>query len=249
MLLKILLGICIIVFFIFVPIYDNSYWPEPTKKSLTCKMVAATMFVLIGVLGMLITGNSSQYAKTMIIGLIFGWAGDLLMHIPHPVDKPNMALVYIGAASFLVGHIFYVAAFVKTSSAINPQYSSFSAFEIISFFVIYISFALMLEPIFKFKFEGRFMKFGLYAYSVFLVIMLVKAIAFSLTYFKHGTENNIISTIVLLLGGISFFVSDFTLGLRLIGGKKGSKMIKTLSLYTYFMAQFFLSSSILFIRG
>ncbi len=249
MFLKILLGICIIVFFIFVPIYDNSYWPEPTKKSLACKMTAATMFVLIGVLGMLITDNTSQYAKTMIIGLIFGWVGDLFMHIPHPVDKPNMLLVYTGAGTFLIGHIFYVTAFIKTSSAIHPEYRFFSAFDIIAFLVIFITFALMLEPVFKFKFETKFMKFGLYAYSVFLVIMLVKAISFSLTYFKYGSENNLIATVILVLGGISFFISDFTLGLRLIGGKKGSKIVKTLSLYTYFMAQFFLASSILFIRG
>ncbi len=249
MLLKVLLGICIITFFIFVFLYDRSYWPVPTKKSLATKMVASTMFVLIGVISMFLAENTSQYAKTMIIGSVFGWVGDLLMHIPHPKDKPNMPLVYTGAASFLIGHIFYVTAFVQTTAVLKPDYNFFALPEVIAFLIIYIAFALMLEPVFKFNFTSKFMKFGLYVYSVFLVIMLVKSLSFAITYFQYGSENNLIATIILFLGGIFFFISDFTLGLRLIGGKKDSLFIKSLSLYTYFLAQFFLSSSILFVRG
>ncbi len=248
MLLKVLLIICIIAFFIFVPLYDKSYWPDPTKKSLTYKMIAATLLIIIGILSVFLAERISQYAKIMITGLIFGWIGDLLMHIPHPKDKPNMLLVYTGAASFLIGHIFYVTAFIKTSSILSPDYKLFSISEVIGFFVIYIAFSIMLEPVFKFQFETKFMKLGLYTYSIFLVIMLVKAISFAITYFKYGNGNNLIATIILILGGILFFISDFTLGLRLIGGKKGDKSIKSLSLYTYFIAQFLLSTSISFIR-
>ncbi len=249
MLLKVLLGVCIVIFFVFVPLYDKAYWPEPTKKSLTFKMIAATMFVLIGVIAMLLAENTSRYAKIMVIGLILGWIGDLLMHIPHPKNKPNMPLVYSGAASFLIGHIFYVTAFVQTSAAIKPDYKFFAIPEIIGFIVVYAVFALMLEPVFKFEFASKFMKIGLYVYSIFLVIMLVKSISFAITYFKYGGQNNVIATVILVLGGILFFISDFTLGLRLIGGKKGDKFVKTLSLYTYFLAQLFLSASILFVRG
>lgn len=246
--LKILLGICYILFFIFVPLYDKAYWPEPTKKSLTVKMVAATMFVAIGMLGILITGNTSQYANTMIIGLCLGWFGDLFMHIPHPPGKPRMSVVYIGAAGFLVGHIFYVTAFVRTTATLVEDYKFLTIPEVIAFAIIFVTFALMLEPVFKFKFENKFMKFGLYLYSVFLVIMLVKSVGFGITYYMHGTENNLIASVILIVGGILFFISDFTLGLRLIGGKKGSRFTKSLSLYTYFMAQLLLSTSILFIK-
>ena len=114
----ILLGICYIVFFIFLPLYDKAYWPEPTKKSLTYKIVAATMFVAIAVIGMFMTDNSSQYANTMIIGLICGWFGDILMHIP---SKKNMTCLYIGAAGFLIGHIFYVMAFVNGAKLLSEN--------------------------------------------------------------------------------------------------------------------------------
>ncbi len=242
----VLLGICYLLFFIFVPLYDKVYWPEPTKQTLTYKMIAATTFVCIGVIGMIMTGNTSLYAYLMIIGLVFGWVGDWLMHIPY---KTNMIYIYVGVVSFLVGHIFYVTAFIKTSAALNPDYTIITIPEIIAFVIIYFTFALMLKPVFKFNFDSKFIQFGVYGYSLFLVVMLVKIVSFSLTYLKYGADNNIITAIILFLGGICFFISDFTLGLRILGGRKDSKLIKSLSLYTYFFAQMLLATSISFIKG
>lgn len=246
MLLKVLLALCYILFFVFVPLYDKAYWPEPSKKSLTFKMIAATMFVLIGVLGMFISDNKSDYANTMLAGLILGWIGDLFMHIPHPPNNPRMSVVYIGAASFLIGHIFYVAAFVESTFYFSKNYL-FSVGEIIAFFVIFITFALMLKPVFKFEYKNRFMQIALYLYSIFLIVMLIKACKFGITYFMHGASNGFIVMLILVVGGILFFISDLTLGLRLLGSAKGNKTVKTLSLYTYFFAQLLLSTSILFI--
>lgn len=248
MLLKILLAVCFVLFLVFVPLYDKAYWPEPTKKSLTCKMIAATMFVAIGVLGMLITDNKSDYASTMLIGLVLGWVGDLFMHIPHPPQNPRMSVVYVGAASFLIGHIFYVSAFVKSTAALTTNYKFFTLPEVIAFFVIFVAFALMLKPVFKFEFKNRFMQVTLYLYSIFLIIMLVKACKFGITYFTSGAENGLIGMLILLVGGVLFFISDLTLGIRLIGGGKGNKTIKTVSLYAYFFAQLLLATSILFIH-
>lgn len=248
MLLKVLLALCYILFFIFVPLYDKAYWPEPTKKSLACKMVAATMFVGIGFLGMEITGNESYYANTMLIGLILGWIGDLFMHIPHPPNNPRMSVVYIGATSFLIGHIFYVVAFVKSAMALTTEYKFFTIPEIIAFFVIFIAFALMLEPVFKFKYANKFMKVTLHLYSIFLIVMLIKSCAFGISYFISGAENGLLAMLILIAGAIFFFISDFTLGLRLIGGAKGNKTVKTVSLYAYFIAQLLLATSILFVH-
>ncbi len=242
----IMLGICYLLFFIFVPLYDKVYWPEPTKQTLSYKMVAATSFVGIGVIGMIMTGNTSLYAWLMIIGLVFGWIGDWLMHVPY---KTNMIYIYIGVVAFLIGHIFYVTAFIKTSAALNIDYKLITIPETIAFLVIYLVFALMLNPVFKFQFDSKFIEFGVYGYSLFLVVMLVKSISFSITYFKYAADNNIIAAVILFLGGICFFVSDFTLGLRILGGRKDSKFIKSLSLYTYFIAQMLLATSIIFIKG
>ncbi len=248
MLLKVLLVLCYILFFIFVPLYDKAYWPEPSKKSLTCKMIAATAFVSIGILGIFIADNKSDYAITMLIGLVLGWVGDLFMHIPHPPNNPRMSVVYIGATSFLIGHIFYVTAFVKSTTALTVDYKFFTIPEIIAFAVIFIAFSLTLEPVFKFKYANKFMKITLHIYSVFLIVMLIKSCIFGIKYFMSGAENGIVAMLILIVGAIFFFISDFTLGLRLIGGAKGNKTIKTVSLYSYFFAQLLLATSILFIH-
>ncbi len=246
MLLKVLLSICVVLFWVFLPLYNKAYWPEPTKKSFTYKMICATLFVLMGVLAIFITANTSQYAKILLIGLIFGWIGDLLMHIP---NKNGIILLYIGTVAFLIGHVFYVAAFIRTTATLTGTKTLFTLYEIIAIAVIYIIFAPMLEPVFKFKFTSKFMRVGLYIYSVFLVTMLVKALSFSITYYNYGESNNLIATAVLILGGISFFISDLTLGMRILGGRKDSTLIKNLTVYSYFTAQFLLANSILFIRG
>jgi hypothetical protein len=120
--------------------------------------------------------------------------------------------------------------------------------ELFAFVVVSVAFLLMLKPVFKFTFDSKFLQYGLYLYGIFLIGMLFKVIAFAITYFKYGTENSIISMIILIVAGISFFVSDLTLGIRLLGGRKDSKFIKSLSLYTYFIAQLLLATSILFIK-
>ena len=241
--------LCYVLFFIFVPLYDKAYWPEPTKKSLACKMVAATAFVGIGILGMFITGNNSQYANLMIIGLLLGWFGDLFMHIPHPPNNPRMSVVYIGATGFLVGHIFYVTAFVKTTASLVTNYKFFTIPEIIAFAVLFVAFALMLKPVFKFQFKNLFMQITLYIYSMFLLVMLIKSCGFGITYYTAGAKNGLIGMLILVIGGIFFFISDLTLGIRLLGSGKGNKTIKTVSLYAYFIAQLLLSTSILFIEA
>ncbi len=247
MILKLLLTACFILFFIFVPLYDKAYWPQPTKKSLLFKMIAATMFVLIGVFGMLITHNKSEYALTMLIGLILGWVGDFLLHIPHKEEKPNMFLFYTGAAAFLIGHLVYAFVFIRATSILEGKFKLITIPEIIALFVITVVFALMLEPVFKFKYDNTFMKAVLHLYGVFLILMLIKSCKFGITYFKSGAADGLAAMILLILGGVLFFISDLTLAFRLIGNGKGSQKIKKISLYTYFFAQLSLATSILFI--
>lgn len=248
MILKILLTVCFLLFFIFVPLYDRAYWPQPTKKSLAFKMIAATMFVLIGVFGMLIAQNRSDYAFIMLNGLILGWIGDFLLHIPHKEEKPNMILFYAGAVAFLIGHLFYAFVFVKTTAVIEDDFKLITLPEVIAFFIIAIVFSLMLEPVFKFKYDNAFMKIALHLYGIFLIIMLIKSCKFGIAYFQSGANGGFAAMLLLLAGGVLFFISDLTLGLRLLGSGKGSKKIKQLSLYTYFFAQLSLATSILFIN-
>lgn len=245
MILKVLLALCIIGEFIFVPLYQKAYWPEPNKKSFKTKLVAATLFLFVGVLSMFIAGNFSTYAALMMTGLVLGWIGDILMHIP---NKKSFILLYIGTASFLVGHIFYIISFIKSTTAITGNSQFISLWELAAFAIIYVFSIILLFGIFHFKFENKFMRFGVLFYIIFLAFMLVKAISFGVSYYTSGAENGLIAIILLIVGGIFFFISDATLGIRLMGGKKDSRAVLTTSIFTYFSAQTLLALSIMFVN-
>lgn len=245
MLLKILLALCIIGQLVFVPLYQKAYWPEPNKTSFRRKLIIATLFLAIGVLSMFIAENFSRYAILMITGLVFGWIGDILMHIP---NKKSPFLLYVGTAAFIIGHIFYIIAFIKTAAIITGNSRLFSTTELICFIIAYAVSVFSLFVLFRFKFENKFVKFGVLFYIIFLVFMLVKAVSFGISFYSSGAENGLTAMLLLIFGGICFFISDATLGIRLMGGRMDSRPILTTSIYTYFTAQTLLAFTILFVK-
>ena len=100
MFLKILLAITVIAQFYTVPMFLKYYWPQKCKQSLMYKMISATLFVLSGVLAMKIADNNTSYAYLMVLGLVFGWLGDLLLHSL----KDKMLHFILGVVAFLEFH-------------------------------------------------------------------------------------------------------------------------------------------------
>ena len=66
----ILFGACFVLQTITTPLFLKLSWPNRSIKSLTAKMVSATLFVLVGYLSVKISGNTSTFANTMMVGLI-----------------------------------------------------------------------------------------------------------------------------------------------------------------------------------
>ena len=103
------------------------------------------MFVSVGVLSMFIAENFSSYAITMLVGLVFGWIGDYFLHA-----KPTNAYFATGFTSFLIGHVFYIVAYVKALPKLYPDCEMFNAPEIAVGLVI-IAAALVSAKILKVK--------------------------------------------------------------------------------------------------
>ena len=61
----------------------------------------------------------------MIIGLIFGWIGDYFLHA-----KPSDTYFVTGFLSFLIGHFFYIGAYVRTLPKLFPDYEMINGIEI-----------------------------------------------------------------------------------------------------------------------
>ncbi len=243
MALWIVFGLCLVVEAICTPWYLKALWPEKCRKSLVLKMICATMFVSIGVLSMFISNNFSPYALTMLVGLVFGWIGDYFLHA-----KPTNAYFATGFMSFLVGHIFYIAAYVKALPKLFPEYEMINAPEIIIGLII-IATALISAKVLKVKFSPRVVKYAIAVYFVIITFMFTKASALGYHQWQSGAKGGILPFVVLSLGSLFFVLSDATLGIIIFGGQKKNYPLKIFNIITYFWGQIMLASSILFINA
>lgn len=242
MALWIVFGVCLVVEAVCTPWYLKALWPEKCRKSLILKMICSTMFVSIGVLSMFIAENFSSYAITMLVGLVLGWIGDYFLHA-----KPSDAYFITGFLSFLIGHFFYIVAYVKALPKLFSGYEMFNAPEIAVGLVIIAS-ALVSAKVLKVKFSPKLVKYAIAVYFVVITFMFTKASSLGYNYWQNGGERGIICFIVLTFGSLFFVLSDATLGIINFGGQKKNYPLKIFNILTYFWGQIMLASSILFIN-
>lgn len=243
MLLWFLFIACIIIEIVFTPLFLKAQWPQACFKSLVYKMICSTAFVGIGVLSMLISENMSVYAIMMLVGLCLGWVGDYFLHA-----KTTNTYFAIGMVSFMLGHIAYIACYMRTLPVISPDYNMFNPIEIV-IIVALLCLSLVGALKFKVEFSMKILKYGVIAYTAILITMFIKASALGLNFYKTGAENGWIAMLVLILGSLCFTLSDATIGLLMFAGKKKNKPLKVFNIVTYFAGQVLLASSILFINA
>lgn len=240
MVLWILFGICFVIQCFSTPLFLKLSWPNRSIKSLTAKMVCATMFVCVGLLSVHIAGNTSTFAKTMMIGLIFGWIGDYFLH-----SERNSFFV-IGFTSFLAGHVAYITAYVRALNTFE-SYNHINVIEIIVLVGLLII-SMWVFKRFEFEFSMKILKVAIIIYTVVLVTMFLKATALGLQYMLSGGQNGLLAVLVLALGSLFFVLSDGTIGILMFGGQKKNRPLKIFNIVTYFAGQMLLASSILFIN-
>lgn len=242
MILKILFAVCVIVEIIFTPLYLKAFWPRPNKKSLCFKMICSTAFVCTGILSMYIAQNFTHYAKTVLIGLILGWIGDYFLHA-----KSTMGFFLTGGGSFMMGHLAYIIAFIMAIPVFNAEVGFITVPEFVAFIIMLIVFGYIMIK--KFHFETPFLKTVTFLYGFFLLTMLIKSVTLGIICFGTDNENRVLMLLWLVLAGLMFFASDFSLGIMLLGGHNENRRLKVFNIVTYFGAQMLLASSILFVKA
>lgn len=234
---------CVIIEIVFTPLFLKAQWPQACFKSLVYKMICSTAFVSIGVLSVFISGNKSIYAIMMLVGLCLGWIGDYFLHA-----KTTNTYFAIGMVSFMLGHIVYIACYMRTLPVISPDYNMFNIIEII-IIVALMGVAYIAAVKFKVEFSMKLLKFAVIVYTAILITMFIKASALGVVYYKTGAENGLLSMLILITGSLCFTLSDATIGLLMFGGKAKNKPLKVFNIVTYFAGQVLLASSILFINA
>ncbi|HZK38747.1 MAG TPA: lysoplasmalogenase family protein, partial [Clostridia bacterium] len=236
---KILFVFAIALEFVFVPLFLKAMWPNKTKKSLALKMVCTTLFVLVGLLAVQITGNTSGFALLMMLGLILGATGDFFLHV-----SPKPASLVTGAMSFLAGHLVYIFAFRWVMIKYIPDVNFISPLEIAVIALVYVGF--IGYSFYKGSDFGA-MLIPVVFYAAVLITTFVKASVLGVRLLAASVPNAAFMSGLLMSGALLFFISDTLWSVINFNGHKKNRPLKYVNIITYYGAQILLACTILVI--
>ena len=150
-----------------------------------------------------------------------------------------MIATVIGAAFFLLGHIFYIVAFVKEIRIIG-------AFRLPVFLGVWLA-GVAVGVIAMFTLKLKLGKLGIAMGVYMLGLCAMGAISINLSLF--GYKGNIPLQLLLVVAPLLFMISDASLGLKFADEKRFSTAKgRFLTLLTYYPAQMLFGLSILMIN-
>jgi len=207
-----ILGIAL--FFVFEPIYLKLSFPEPKKKalSLTFKALATAMALVLAVIGYLRAPGT--FGLLMVTAMAVCLAADILIGV-------NFVF---GVFAFLLGHLFFIPAFLQTYE--------FKWYISLPIFLFGLLLVWLLFHNF-FKKAGKTLAPCL-AYSVILNAMLAFGLPACLSLSTRG--------ILLAIGAVFFVISDLMLARNLF--VKKTQISDAVSLTFYYAAQFLFGLSV-----
>lgn len=198
-------------------------------EGMICKFMASFGFVSTAILGYCYNPVNVMYFCLVCFALMFGWCGDVILGIKEIAPKFRGKLIPLGTVFFLIGHIFFLAAFmIKSGFSIIPLAAGI-AVGIIGLILINL---LMTEINAKLK--------------------ALLAIYYTLLAYKAATAVYLLATtgetayIFASIGSILFVFSDTCLGLLYFTPTKRKNLLVTLELSSYYPAQVFLALSMAF---
>jgi len=165
------------------------------------------------------TPKNKKLYLLLIIGLFFGWAGDIILMFSHPMSFPA------GIAAFLTNHIFYILLF--TGLAQNTPIRALPV-AVIALYVI--AFCAMLWP------SLGMLKIPVIIYGVVIGTMLL--VALSLKKLPKPA-----CKIKIVTGAALFVLSDSILALHRFGFTV--KFADSIIMLTYGLAQFMIVKGVL----
>ncbi|MBQ3498288.1 MAG: hypothetical protein IJA87_04070 [Clostridia bacterium] len=224
---------------IFIPLYLKKMWPTKNWHSLGYKMICATAYVALAALVTGSTGGANWYSLPMLIGFAASWLGDLMLHIP----KPTKVFFGTGMVFFAVAHIFYCLAYIGVQRSYFPTVKTVSLWEILTAVIIVAAY-LAVCLIKKVSFGSMLLPCAIY--GIFVTIMMIKSSLLSIRLLEQDVNGMTVPAVLLLIGGISFFLSDGSLALISFDTRYKKFRLKVFNIVTYFGAQICLALSILY---
>lgn len=199
-------------------------------EGMICKFMASFGFVSTAIVGYCYNPHNIMFFCLVCFALMFGWCGDVILGIKEIAPKFRGKLIPLGTVFFLIGHIFFLTAFmIKSGFSIIPLAAGI-AIGIIGLILINI---LMKGIDSKLK--------------------VLLAVYYTLLYYKAATAIYLLVTtgetayIFASVGSVLFVFSDTCLGLLYFTPTKKKNLLVTLELSTYYLAQTLLALSMAYI--
>lgn len=169
------------------------------------------------------TGLKKNIEKLVAVGLFFGCLGDIFLML-------NENMFVAGLASFLIGHILYVIAFSKQTSAkaLSKHKSYILIAGILASFCYYLY--SILQP-----------SLGPLKTPVILYIIVIAAMAFFA--YTRRYQTNTLSFIISLVGALLFIFSDSILAINKFVAYLANSGLYIMS--SYILAQYFITLGII----
>lgn len=179
-----------------------------------------------------------KFAPFLLIGLLCGLLGDIWLDLKFVYPKENDIYTFAGFYAFAAGHILFIIGLIW-------QYGDFSKpWYIILPLVIACAVGagnIALGPVMKMEY-GKFKAItGIYGAILFGMTLLTG----SLALMNDFTQMNLN---IMFFGGIFFIISDLILSGTYFSTGKDRPVDVITNHATYYIAQFIIATSILFIQ-
>ena len=203
-------------------------------KSLMLKAATSVMFILTGVFLML--GKPSLYSAFIVAGLTCGILGDIWLDMKFMYRQDERFLTNAGFISFACGHFFYTAAIIAGAT----EFKAIALLPSLAIAVIAACAVYFGEKIMKLSYGSYKVISTLYGALLFFVTVF----GLFTSIFSGFSENR--HLFVFFIGGILFVISDLILSGTYFGEGKNRPVDVVTNHVSYYLAQFIIASSILF---
>ena len=205
-------------------------YSETRKKqvlSLFLKGSASLCFVLLGILGYEISDNYAA-AQCVLMGLLFGLAGDVLLVLRSVLPKTGQVLFLAGILAFLAGHVMYIIALAPLCDCLAASV---------------ITAAVLAAVLCRWIFQKITVSHLLRILGVLYlsVIMIMTCIALGILFTDFSVFSGLFSA-----GALLFLVSDIILILNWFG-PESKESFRISNIILYYTGQLLIAASLQFI--
>ena len=232
-LIPLIIGFVLLAVFLFFRV------KEKRVTAVIIKGFVSLMFIATALVAWLTSKNpQSLFGVFVLLGLLFGLAGDILLDVKYIDLKRELLFTRLGFIAFAVGHIFYV-------TGLFVNFFNFNASVLYIIIPAIIAVVLMVVTLLMEKFtKVRYEKMKVFV-IVYAIILFFTTAIFMSAAIQSGWQNTTVAIMAVAL--ISFALSDLILNNTYFApGFSGPVFIITNHVF-YYVAQFAIAASLFFL--